>query len=984
MNAKPEMTPEEPTQVRAPGAEDAGGPAAGAKPQSGGTYSQGAKSGGEAGVIPSGPVNAKHLSQPVILFDLDGQQVEAQPGETIWDVAKRLGTHIPHLCHRPEHGYRPDGNCRACMVEIEGERVLAASCKRTPAVGMKIKTATERATKARSMVMELLLADQPARETSHDPQSHFWSQADFLQLDSSRFPTVTRWEPDTSHTAMRVNLDSCINCNLCVRACREVQVNDVIGMAYRSHGSKIVFDFDDPMGQSTCVACGECVQACPTGALMPSAYLDENQTRVVYPDREVSSLCPYCGVGCQVSYKVKDEKIVYAEGRNGPANHNRLCVKGRFGFDYIHHPHRLTKPLVRLDNVAKDANDQVDPANPYTHFREATWEEALDRAAGGLKKIRDTHGKKALAGFGSAKGSNEEAYLFQKLVRTGFGSNNVDHCTRLCHASSVAALMEGLNSGAVSAPFEAALDADVIIVIGANPTVNHPVAATFIKNAVKEKGAKLIVMDPRHQALSRHAYRHLAFKPGSDVSMLNAMLNVIITEELYDKHFIAAHTENFEALKTNITQFTPEKMAPVCGIDAEVLREVARLYAAAKGSIIFWGMGISQHVHGTDNSRCLIALALTTGQIGKKGSGLHPLRGQNNVQGASDAGLIPMVYPDYQSVEDPEVRKLFEDLWGQPLDPQKGLTVVEIMKAIHAGQIHGMYVEGENPAMSDPDLNHARQALAMLDHLVVQDLFLTETAFHADVVLPASAFAEKVGTFTNTDRRVQIGQQVIEPPGDARQDWWIIQQIGQRMGLSWNYETPADVFAELAVTMPSFKNITWERLQREGSVTYPVDGPDVPGNDIIFRNGFPTANGRGKIVPANIRPPDEVPDMEYPMVLSTGRVLEHWHTGSMTRRAGVLDELEPEAVAFLSPRELHRLDIRPGDRLRLETRRGAVEVNVRADRDVPVGMVFMPFCYAEAAANLLTNPALDPTGKIPEFKFCAARVSPVRETAPVD
>jgi formate dehydrogenase major subunit len=745
-----------------------------------------------------------------------------------------------------------------------------------------------------------------------------------------------------------------------------------------------VFDFDDPMGQSTCVACGECVQACPTGALMPSAYLDENQTRVVYPDREVSSLCPYCGVGCQVSYKVKDEKIVYAEGRNGPANHNRLCVKGRFGFDYIHHPHRLTKPLVRLDNVAKDANDQVDPANPYTHFREATWEEALDRAAGGLKKIRDTHGKKALAGFGSAKGSNEEAYLFQKLVRTGFGSNNVDHCTRLCHASSVAALMEGLNSGAVSAPFEAALDADVIIVIGANPTVNHPVAATFIKNAVKEKGAKLIVMDPRHQALSRHAYRHLAFKPGSDVSMLNAMLNVIITEELYDKHFIAAHTENFEALKTNITQFTPEKMAPVCGIDAEVLREVARLYAAAKGSIIFWGMGISQHVHGTDNSRCLIALALTTGQIGKKGSGLHPLRGQNNVQGASDAGLIPMVYPDYQSVEDPEVRKLFEDLWGQPLDPQKGLTVVEIMKAIHAGQIHGMYVEGENPAMSDPDLNHARQALAMLDHLVVQDLFLTETAFHADVVLPASAFAEKVGTFTNTDRRVQIGQQVIEPPGDARQDWWIIQQIGQRMGLSWNYETPADVFAELAVTMPSFKNITWERLQREGSVTYPVDGPDVPGNDIIFRNGFPTANGRGKIVPANIRPPDEVPDMEYPMVLSTGRVLEHWHTGSMTRRAGVLDELEPEAVAFLSPRELHRLDIRPGDRLRLETRRGAVEVNVRADRDVPVGMVFMPFCYAEAAANLLTNPALDPTGKIPEFKFCAARVSPVRETAPVD
>ena len=923
-------------------------------------------------------------ARPGVLFELDGRQVEAAPGETIWAVAQRAGTHIPHLCHKPEPGYRPDGNCRACMVEIEGERVLAASCMRLPGVGMKVKTATDRATKARAMVMELLVADQPQRATSHDPTSHFWQQADFVAVTESRFPTAARWQPDVSHPAMRVNLDSCIQCNLCVRACREVQVNDVIGMAFRSHESKIVFDFDDPMGQSTCVACGECVQACPTGALMPAAYLDANQTRTVYPDRSVDSLCPYCGVGCQVSYKVKDEKIIYAEGRNGPANHNRLCVKGRFGFDYVHHPHRLTKPLVRLDNVPKDPYDQIDPANPWTHFREASWEEALDRAAGGLKKVRDTKGPRALAGFGSAKGSNEEAYLFQKLVRTGFGSNNVDHCTRLCHASSVAALMEGLNSGAVSAPFEAALDAEVIIVIGANPTVNHPVAATFIKNAVKQNGAKLIVIDPRRQGLSRHAYKHLSFRPGSDVAMLNSMLNVIITEKLYNEEYIAAHTENFEQLKANIDGFTPEKMAPVCGVDAQTLREVARLYACSKASLIFWGMGISQHVHGTDNARCLIALALVTGQIGRKGTGLHPLRGQNNVQGASDAGLIPMVYPDYQSVDNVEVRKFFETLWGQKLDPQKGLTVVEIMNAVHAGTINGMYVEGENPAMSDPDLNHARQALAMLDHLVVQDLFLTETAFHADVVLPASAFAEKSGTYTNTDRRVQIGTPVLPPPGEARQDLWIIQEIAKRLGLDWNYAGPAEVFAELAKTMPSFNNITWERVVREGSVTYPVDSANVPGNDIIFVDGFPTANGKAKIVPANIRPPDEVPDMEYPMVLSTGRVLEHWHTGSMTRRAGVLDALEPEAVVFLAPRELNRLDLEPGDTLKLETRRGAIEVKVRADSDVPVGMVFMPFCYAEAAANLLTNPALDPTGKIPEFKFCAARVSPVREAVAAD
>ena len=971
--------------VRAPGTEDAGGPATAPKPTAGGTYSQGTKSGGEAGTLPSGQINARNLEQPAgIAFELDGVQVEARPDETIWEVAKRRGTHIPHLCHKPDPGYRPDGNCRACMVEIEGERVLAASCKRVPGVGMKVKTATERATKARAMVLELLVADQPERATSHDPTSHFWSQADFVEVTHSRFPAAKRWEPDASHPAMRVNLNACIQCNLCVRACREVQVNDVIGMAYRSHGSKVVFDFDDPMGQSTCVACGECVQACPTGALMPAAYLDDNQTRVVYPDREVASLCPYCGVGCQVTYKVKDEKIVYAEGRDGPANRNRLCVKGRFGFDYVHHPHRLTKPLVRLDHVEKDANDQVDPANPWTHFREATWEEALERAARGLKTIRDTRGPKALAGFGSAKGSNEEAYLFQKLVRTGFGSNNVDHCTRLCHASSVAALMEGLNSGAVSAPFIAALDAEVIIVIGANPTINHPVAATFIKNAVKQKGAKLIVIDPRRQALSRHAYKHLAFKPGSDVAMLNAMLNVIITEKLYDTKYIETYTENFEALKAGIGGFSPEKMAEVCGIDAETLREVARLYATSRASIVFWGMGISQHVHGTDNARCLIALALITGQIGRKGTGLHPLRGQNNVQGASDAGLIPMVYPDYQSVETPQVRELFESFWGQPLDPKKGLTVVEIINAIHAGEIRGMYIEGENPAMSDPDLNHARQALAMLEHLVVQDLFLTETAFHADVVLPASAFAEKTGTFTNTDRRVQLARPVLAPPGDARQDLWIIQELARGLGLDWEYSGPAEVFAEMAMTMPSFNNITWERLEREGAVTYPVDGPTVPGNDIIFDKGFPTESGRAKIVPAHIRPPDEVPDMDYPMVLSTGRVLEHWHTGAMTRRAGVLDALEPEAVVFMAPRELHRLDLEPGDMIRLETRRGAIEVRVRADGDVPSGMAFMPFCYAEAAANLLTNPALDPTGKIPEFKFCAARVSPVSEPATVE
>ncbi len=915
-----------------------------------------------------------------VRFQLDGRDVAATPDETIWQAAGRHGVEIPHLCHSAEPGYRPDGNCRACMVEIEGERVLAASCIRKPTEGMIVRTASERAKSARKMVFELLIADQPQRRTAHDPQSMFWRWADAVGLSSSRFPGRPGPQQDASHSAMRVNLDACIHCGLCVRACREVQVNDVIGMAYRGHGAKVVFDFDDPMGASTCVACGECVQACPTGALMEASLLDDAGARTVYADRSVDTVCPFCGVGCQTRVYVKDGRIVQVDGRDGPANENRLCVKGRFGYDYVHHPHRLTRPMIRRDDAPKRWDDEVDPANPWTHFREASWEEALDRAAGGLKTILDRDGGAALAGFGSAKGSNEEAYLFQKLIRTGFGTNNVDHCTRLCHASSVAALMEGIGSGAVTAPFTAAADADCIIVIGARPTDNHPVAATYLKQAAKQ-GKTLIVMDPRRQELSRHATYNLQFKPGRDVALINAMLHVIVEEKLYDRQYVEAHTEGFEALRSGIAGFAPEKMADICGIDAETIRTVARVYATSRASIIFWGMGVSQHVHGTDNVRSLIALALTTGQVGRPGTGLHPLRGQNNVQGASDAGLIPMVYPDYLSVEDAAIREQFESFWGTKLDPGRGLTVVEIVNAIHAGDIRGMYILGENPAMSDPDQAHAREALAVLEFLVVQDIFLTETAFHADVVLPASAHAEKTGTFTNTNRQVQLGRQVIGPPGEARQDWELIQEIARRIGLDWNYNTVSEVFTEMAQVMPSLDNITWERLDREDSVTYPCDAPDQPGAEVLFASGFPTDSGRGRIVPTQLVDPDELPDETYPMVLTTGRMLEHWHTGAMTRRASVLDDIEPEAVACLSPADLARLGLRAGDPVTVTTRRGTVRLKARQSGDVPQGMVFIPFCFAEAAANFLTNPQLDPYGKIPEFKFCAARVDPAREPA---
>jgi formate dehydrogenase major subunit len=910
-----------------------------------------------------------------VSFELDGRQVEAFEMETIFDVAQREGIAIPHLCHSGAPGYRPDGNCRTCMVEIDGERTLAASCIRRPTEGMVVTTTSARADQARRMVFELLVADHPSRAQSPDPQSRFWQMAELAGQTDSRLPRLRSVLPDTSHPAMRVNLNACINCTLCVRACREVQVNDVIGMAMRGHDTKVVFDFDDPMGQSTCVACGECVQACPTGALIEASLVDAAGIRTVYPDKSVDTLCPYCGVGCQTSVHVKANRIVAIDGRDGPANEGRLCVKGRFGFDYITHPGRLTRPLVRRDGVAKDAGIEIAPGEIGAYFREASWEEALDRAARGFDDIRQALGGGGLAGFGSAKGSNEEAYLFQKLVRVAFGTNNVDHCTRLCHASSVAALMEGVGSGAVSAPFTAANDADVIIVIGARPNVNHPVAATFFKQAAK-RGARLVLMDPRGNEMSRYAWRTLPFTPGRDVAMLNAMIHTIIEEGLVDTQYVQAMADGFDELCERVKPYTPEKMAQVCGIDAETLREVARAYATAERSIIFWGMGVSQHTHGTDNARCLIALALLTGQIGRPGTGLHPLRGQNNVQGASDAGLIPMVYPDYRSVVDGQVRAEMMSFWGAELDPDTGLTVVEIMQAVLGGQIQGLYVMGENPAMSDPDQNHTRQALASLRHLVVQDLFLTETAWHADVVLPASAKAEKWGTFTNTNRQVQLARPAVSLPGDARQDLWIVQEIGRRLGLEWSYEHPRDVFVEMAQVMPSLENITWERLEREGSVTYPCASPDGPGTEIVFGSGFPTASGRARIVPADLVPPAELPDDDYPYILTTGRILEHWHTGAMTRRAEFLDAIEPEAVVAMNRADIDALALTAGAAVTVRTRRGEIALRVREDAQVPQGVVFIPFCFAEAAANFLTNPQLDPDGKIPEFKFCAATVMP--------
>ena len=932
------------------------------------------------------PVSKQLLAPPTVEFKLNDQTVVGFEGESILNAAKRHGIDIPHLCYK--EGMRADGNCRACVVEIKGERTLAPSCCRNVTPGLEVLSQSLRAKKSQEMVLELLLSDMPEQghkwtEAGHHGELSDWAQTLNVTV-RPELQSLRRDQPnaDVTHPAMAVNLDACIQCNRCVRACREEQVNDVIGYAHRGAHSQIVFDLQDDMGSSSCVACGECVQACPTGALMPKTQVG---SQVV--DKKVDSVCPFCGVGCLLTYNVKDNRIVSVEGRDGPANHNRLCVKGRFGFDYIQHPQRLTVPLIRKAGVPKDPEAiqhlNRNAANWSDVFREATWEEALALGAGKLKQLRDAHGPKSLAGFGSAKGSNEEAYLFQKLVRTGFGSNNVDHCTRLCHASSVSALLEGVGSAAVSNQVNDVEHAGLIFVIGSNPTANHPVAATWMKNAAK-RGAKIVLADPRVTDIGKHAWRTLQFKPDTDVAMLNALIYTVIEEGLVDQEFVQTRASNFEALKQNIQGYSPEAMAPICGVPAETLREVAREFATSKGSMILWGMGVSQHVHGTDNARCLIALVTVTGQIGKPGSGLHPLRGQNNVQGASDAGLIPMMYPNYQRVNNPEAHNWFEKFWKTPLDSQPGYTVVEIMHKALADdadphKIRGMYVMGENPAMSDPDLNHARHALASLEHLVVQDIFMTETAWLADVVLPATAWPEKTGTVTNTDRMVQMGRQAVEAPGQAKPDLWIIQQMAKGMGLNWQYEGEhhgvAQVYEEMRQAMHEvISGISWDRLVRESSVTYPCLTEEDPGEPTVFKDQFATTDGRVHLVPADIIPADERPDAQYPFVLITGRQLEHWHTGSMTRRATVLDAIEPEATASLCGADLLSLGLNAGDIITLASRRGEVCLRVRRDDGTPQGAVFVPFAYYEAAANLMTNAALDPFGKIPEFKYCAVVV----------
>ncbi len=926
----------------------------------------------------------------MIELTIDDRQVSVPEGTTLWDAARGAGIDVPVLCHSP--GLEPVGVCRMCVVDVGG-RALAAACVRPCEPGMQVRTRGEEIEAHRARLVDLLMSEQPDPET--DARERALGDNALLALArrydawGAGLPGGEARRRDDSSRVIAVDHQACILCDRCVRACDDVQGNLVIGRTGKGHEARIAFDLDDPMGESSCVACGECAAACPTGALVDRPLGVELRPREEL--EPVHTVCPYCGVGCALTYHVDRPRneIVFAEGRSSPGNRERLCVKGRYGWDYARHPQRLTVPLIRRDShrprgpLSRDVRGEhdgrrkpggiVDYDEVLPAFREATWDEALDLVARRLGEIGDASGPGSLAGFGSAKCSNEEAYLFQKLIRAGWGTNNVDHCTRLCHASSVAALLECIGSGAVTTTYGDVANAGCALIAGSNTTANHPVAATFFKQA-RARGMRMIVVDPRREAIAEHADWYCRLKPGTDVAFYNALMHVIIEEGLEDRAFVEQRTENFEQLRGVVERYSPEVAAPICGVDAGTLREVARAFAGAGSAIIFWGMGISQHVYGTNNARCLIALALLTGNVGRPGAGLHPLRGQNNVQGASDAGLVPMVYPDYQPVDDPAVRAKFERAWGRELDPERGLTVVEITRGALEGRIRGMYIMGENPFLSDPNINKVRQALSNLEFLAVQDIFLTETAEFADVILPAASYLEKLGTYTNTDRRVQVGRPVLDPPGQARPDWEIVCDLSSRMGYPMRYDSPSEVFDEMAALTDAYRTLSHANLGDTGKLWPNPDPEHEDGPVVLFSDDFPTASGRGRFSPAEWTAAPELPDEAYPLVLNTGRLLEHWHTGSMTRRTRALDGLEPEAFVALHPADAARLGIAAGDRVRVVSRRGEVWLRARVTDRECEGAVFMPFHFREAAANLLTLDELDPDGKIPEFKYCAVRV----------
>jgi len=897
-----------------------------------------------------------------ITLTINGQQVETRKGATVLEAARGAGIYIPALCYDPD--LKPYGACRLCVVEIEGMRGLPTSCTTPATDGMVVHTETPRVNQGRRVTMELIFANHHADcfTCAKNQQCELLKIAQYIGMEQEhldRLRKSARVLPvDRSNPAFEYDPNKCILCAKCVRACDEIAGVGAIGLAFRGYEAKVTTSGDKPLVESICKSCGECVARCPTGALMPKWEKA--------PTREVKTTCPYCGVGCSLYLGVRDNKIVSVRGDSeGPTNKGSLCVKGRWGYDFISHPERLKTPLIRIEGTSRGA-----PHNGQHHdiFREATWDEALDLVSQRLLEIKQEYGADSLAALSSAKCTNEDNYVMQKFTRAVLGTNNVDHCARLCHASTVVGAIAAFGQGAMSNSYEDFEKTGLFFVIGSNTTDCHPIIGSIIKRRVKAGAAKLIVADPRSIELGDYAAVKLQHGPGTDVALINGLMHVIVRDGLEDKEFIKARTEGFEEMRQLIEKYTPEAVEEITGVPAADLEAAAHVFGEAESACVLYGMGITQHTTGTDNVKSVANLLMLTGNIGREGTGFSPLRGQNNVQGACDLGALPNVYPGYQKVDDPTVKAKFETAWGCTLSDKPGITVTEVADAIYQGRIKGLYVMGENPLMSEPNLVHARSALEKVEFLVVQDIFLSETAWLADVVLPAAAFAEKDGTFTNTERRVQRVRQAVEPPGEARPDWQIVSDLAGRMGRPFGYDDASQVTDEIASLTPIYGGIHFERLE-EGGLQWPCPDDSHPGTPFLHQGSF--ARGLGKFHALEYVPPAESVSETYPLILTTGRVLEHWHTGTMSRRSKVLSELRPDGMVEMNPGDALKLGLVEDDVVALSSARGKLETKVHITDRLAPGVVFMPFHWREAPANILTSSALDPQAKIPEFKVSA-------------
>ena len=674
----------------------------------------------------------------------------------------------------------------------------------------------------------------------------------------------------------------------------------------------------------------------------------------------VLTICPYCGVGCSLYLRVKENKIVgVLPAENSPVNSGQLCIKGWTGYTYVNHPRRLTRPMIKVSGS----------------FVETTWDNALDYAATKLKEIKKKYGPDSIMFFSSAKCTNEENYIIQKFARAVIGTNNVDHCARLCHASTVAGLIRAFGSGAMTNSIEDIEKTDLIFVIGSNTTEQHPIIGAKIINAV-ESGKKLIVADPRSIKLEKFADITMHQLPGTDIALLNAMANVIIKEKLYDKEFVENRTEDFEKLREGVKKYTPEYAEKITGVPAQLIRNAAIEYAKAESAMIFFAMGITQHVQGTENVLAIANLAMLTGNVGKPGSGVNPLRGQNNVQGAGDMGALPNILPGYVPVTDAERKKPFEETWGVRISDRIGYTISETFELVLEGKIKAVYIVGENPAISDPNLKLVMKSLSEEDvFTVVQDIFLTETAEYADVIFPAASWAEKDGTYTNTERRVQLLRKAVNPPGDSKPDWQIIKELSERMGYSMNYNSPKDILAEINKLVKIYDGITWERLEKSYGLQWPCPDVNHPGTKILHVGKF--ARGRGKFHPVEWKEPPDWRDEEYPFILTTGRVYYQWHTGTMTRKIAILEREAPYPIVELNEKDMKELGVREKQLVKVISRRAEVIARVKVNNGLSSKVAFMPFHYKESPANILVGSFLDPIAKIPEFKVTAVKVEVV-------